>query len=302
MKQVDVAVVGAGPAGIAAALAAAEAGAKTRLIDEQAAVGGSLRWRIAPLGDLPGDFSDLSGHPAVTIASSLAERVGASSLDVATSAVAWGWFEGNILGVLAADGAYELEAGAIVIATGSTDRMMPFAGSTLPGVMTGRAVQIFLHQHRVFPGRAFAVLGSGADADEVVTAIQTAGAAVTCRAASVDDVRASGKRRVEQITCGGTSGVVDCVVVALGRQPDPELALQALAENTLRPETGGFVPVLNADCETSAAKLYVAGDAAGIVRDAEAFAQGRLAGLAAAGASEADLTMARDALSALRQG
>jgi len=239
----------------------------------------------------------------VKIAAALAERVAASSsIDVATSAVAWGWFEGNILGMLAADGAYELEAGAIVIATGSTDQMAPFAGSTLPGVMTGRALHIFLHQHRVFPGRTFAVIGSGADADEVVSAIETAGATVACRASSVDDVRVSGTRRVEQITCGETSGDVDCVVVAMGRQPDPELALQALADNALRPEAGGFVPVLNADGETSAAKLYVAGDAAGIVRDAEAFAQGRLAGLAAAGASEADLVAARDALAGLRHG
>lgn len=302
MKQVDVAVVGAGPAGIAAALAAAAAGAKTALIDEQAAVGGSLRWRIAALTGLPGEFADLNGQPALKIAAALAERVGVSSIDVATSAVAWGWFEGNVLGVLAADGAYELEAGAIVVATGSTDRMQPFAGSTLPGVMTARALQIFLHQHRVFPGRTFAVIGNGADAEEVVTAIETAGATVACRASSVDDVRVSGAQRVEHISCGETTGDVDCVIVALGRQPDPELALQALAENALRPEAGGFVPVLKTDGETTASKLYVAGDAAGIVPDAEALAEGRLAGLSAAGASDVELAAARDALAALRHG
>jgi thioredoxin reductase len=302
MKQVDVAVVGAGPAGIAAALAAAGAGAKTALIDEQGEVGGSLRWRIAPLTDLPDTFAELNGQPAVKIAAALAERVGASAIEVATRAVAWGWFEGNVLGVLAPDGAYELDAGAIVIATGSTDRMQPFPGATLPGVMTARALQIFLHQHRVFPGRTFAVIGSGADADEVASAIETAGATVACHVASVDDVQVSGAQRVERITCGETTGEVDCVVVALSRQPDPELALQALAENVLRPEAGGFVPRLSPDGETTVAGVYVAGDAAGIVRDAEAFAQGRLAGLAAAGAKAADLAQAREALAALRHG
>ena len=300
MKQVDVAVVGAGPAGTAAALAAAGAGARTALIDEQAAVGGSLRWRIAPLTDLPAEFADWSGQPSVKIAAQLAARVGASSIDVATNAVAWGWFDGNVLGILAADRAYELEADAIVVATGSTDRMAPFAGSTLPGVITARALQIFLHQHRVFPGRTFAVIGNGADADEVAIAIETAGATVACRAAEAANVRVTGKRHVERITCGETSGEVDCVVVALGRQPDPELALQALADSALRPEVGGFVPILNADGATSIANVYVAGDAAGIVRDAEAFAQGRLAGLAAAGASDTDLAAAREALAALR--
>jgi pyruvate/2-oxoglutarate dehydrogenase complex dihydrolipoamide dehydrogenase (E3) component len=195
-----------------------------------------------------------------------------------------------------------LEAGEIVVATGSTVLMQPFAGSTLPGVMTARALQIFLHQHRVFPGHTFAVIGSGADAEEVSTAIETAGANVACRASSVDEVQVSGRRRVERFSCGETSGDVDCVVVALGRQPDPELALQALAENALRLEAGGFVPILNDNNESTAPKLYLAGDAAGIVRDAEAFAQGRLAGLAAAGVNDRDLAAARDVLAALRHG
>jgi sarcosine oxidase subunit alpha len=300
VKSVDVAVVGAGPAGIAAALAAASAGARTALIDEQPTVGGSLRWRIAPIADLSGAYRDLSGLPGVKLAAALADRLSATQVEVTTSGVAWGWFEGNILGVLAAAEAYELQAGSIVIASGSTDRMAPFAGSMFPGVMTARAVLTFLHLHRVFPGRRFAVIGSGADAAEVVEAIATAGAEVVARADGLDDLRVSGEGRVGQIEAAGATHAVDCVVVALGRQPDPELALQSLADNVLLAEAGGFVPLRGGDCETSTPRLYVAGDAAGIVSDAEAFAEGHLAGLAAADAAEQQLAAAREALEALR--
>ena len=73
MRTIDVAVVGAGPAGIAAALAAANAGARVAIIDEQSEVGGSLRWRVAPIADLPGTYRDLSGQPGVRLAAALAE-------------------------------------------------------------------------------------------------------------------------------------------------------------------------------------------------------------------------------------
>jgi thioredoxin reductase len=300
VKRVDVAVIGAGPAGIAAALAAASAGAQTAIIDEQPAVGGSLRWRIASIADLPGAYRDLSGLPGVRLASALADRLGATKVEITTGGVAWGWFEGNILGVLSASDSYELQARSIVVASGSTDIMAPFIGSTLPGVMTARAVLTFLHLHRVFPGRRFAVIGSGADAAEVADAIATAGAEVVCRVDGVDGLRVSGDGRVERIEFPGGKHKVDCVVVALSRQPGPELALQALAENVLVPAAGGFVPLRNLDCETSTPGLYVAGDAAGIVSDAEAFAEGQLAGLAAAGAGEAQIAAAREELAAMR--
>jgi pyruvate/2-oxoglutarate dehydrogenase complex dihydrolipoamide dehydrogenase (E3) component len=166
--------------------------------------------------------------------------------------------------------------------------------------MTARAVLTFLHLHRVFPGRRFGVIGSGPDAAEVVEAIVTAGAEVVCRAEGIDDLRVSGDGRVERIEHSDAKHDVDCVVVALGRQPDPELALHALAQNVLLPEAGGFVPLRGLDCETSVPRLYVAGDAAGIVSDAEAFAEGHLAGLAAAGADGETLVAAREALAALR--
>ena len=150
MKQADVVVVGGGPAGCAAALAAAGAGARVVLVDEQPDLGGHLRWRVAPTHGLE---PDLDGQPGVRVAAALAERVAAAGVEVARGSVAWGFFEDNVVGVVEGETAYTLRAASVIVATGSTDRVLPFPGWTLPGVMTARAAQLFLHVHRVLPGR-----------------------------------------------------------------------------------------------------------------------------------------------------
>ncbi len=105
---------------------------------------------------------------------------------------------------------------------------------------------------------------------------------------------------VQEIYLPDRSFDVDTVAVALGRQPDPELALQALARNVYSVGAGGFVPRRGDRLETSTAGVYVAGEAAGNVSVAEAMAEGWLAGLAAAGASDDRIGAARDTLSAVR--
>lgn len=300
MKFVDVAVVGAGPAGTAAALAASSAGAKTVLIDEQPQTGGTLRWSIARIGDLPGNSGDIGGVPGIQLADALRDRLQRSNVETLLRTTAWGWFDENVLGVMAQDKPYQMKANSIVIASGSTDIVMPFSGSTLPGVMTARAVLIFLHVHRVLPGRRFAVLGDGRDADEVIEAIEIAGAEVVCRAKNVAEISASGSDHVQEIHLADCSYGVEAVVLALGRQPDPGLALQSLAQNAYSAAAGGIVPRRGPSCETSTQGVYVVGDAAGMIGTAEAMAEGHLAGLAAADADASLIDDARRELTALR--
>ena len=300
MKTTDVAVVGAGPAGVAAALAAASAGAKTTLIDEQATVGGNLRWRTEIIDGLPSRFDDQNGDRGFQVAAALRDYLLKTNVYALTSATAWGWFEPNTLGVVAPGESYELKAKTTVVASGSTDRVFPFPGSTLPGVMTARAVLIFLHVHRVLPGQRFAIIGEGEASDEVNAALRAAGAEVVCRVKDLEGVKVSGERGVSEIKLPERGFDVDSVVVALGRQPDAELALHSLAQNVFSAGAGGIVPRRNERCETSTAGVYVAGDAAGIVSVGEAMAEGWLAGLAAAGAGDDAIRAAQAELSSLR--
>lgn len=297
MKTTGIAVIGAGPSGIAAALAASEAGAAVTLIDENPAVGGQLRWRITALRGL-GD--GLDGLPACQAVERLEERLAAADVSVLTDAVAWGLFEDGSLAVTTPGGGFLLQAEKIVVATGSVDLVLPFPGWTLPGVMTARAAQILLHVHRVLPGRRVAVVGEGRDAAELISDLEMAGAEVVLRAADPVQVVASGDGRVERVSANGERREADAVVIALGRQPDPELALQAQVDLGYSARLGCHLPLRSELLETSRPGLYVTGEAAGAADLAESFAEGWLAGLAAAGASPERIAATQEALARAR--
>jgi len=297
MTAVEVAVIGAGPAGIAAALAASETGARVTLIDEHPAPGGQLRWRIVALR---GVDDALDGLPAFRAAEQLEARLSQAGASMLMSTVAWGLFDDGRLGVARLDGGFLLQADKFVVASGSVDIVLPFPGWTLPGVMTARAAQILLHLHRVVPGHRVAVLGQGLDAAELVGDLEAVGVDIVVQVADPAEVAASGGERLERVSAHGESHEADALVIALGRQPDPELALQLQVELGYSSRLGCHLPLRNELLETSRPGLFVIGEAAGALDVAEAFAEGRLAGLAASGATPERVTAAREALDRTR--
>lgn len=278
MIAVDVAVVGGGPAGVGAAVSAARAGASTMLFDEQPALGGQLRHRIAMQRTADGNR-----RPSAIVARLLAE-LDASGADVRARATVWGLFAGNVLGVAEAGGAIAVRARCVILATGSTDLPLPFAGGSLPGVMTARALQILLHVERVRPGRRFAVIGSGGIAEEIAGDIAMAGGEVvaTDPGERPDRLRAEGERGVTRLYIEDRAFETDCIVLAMGRQPDIRLAQMAEAAAAFDGDLGGFTTVADAGLCASQPGLFVAGDGAGICTVAKALAEGRFAGVGAA--------------------
>jgi len=155
--ECDVAVVGAGPAGIAAACRAAEAGARTVLLDENPAPGGQIH-------------RHLPGQPAPEGARAWLERLAASGAELRS-----GW------SVVDADAAAEsssprfrfrlfaeddgallsVRASRVVLATGARELFLPFPGWTLPGVMGAGGAQAMAKMGADFRGRSAVVAGSG---------------------------------------------------------------------------------------------------------------------------------------------
>lgn len=295
MNAVEVAVVGGGPAGLSAAIAAARAGARVALLEENRSLGGQLRYRIAALPGL---------EPRVRFPSDLAESLigeaRGAGVDLRPGAVAWGLFAGPVLAVSDGPSSSQIEPSQIVLATGSTDLPFPFLGGSLPGVLTARATQILLHVYRVLPSRRFAVVGTGTEADELCRDVVAAGGEIVVRIdpeLDGQDLAAEGAEGVRALTIAGNRYEVETIVVAIGRQPDAELALMADCEAGYDPRLGGLVPLRDADLRTSIPGILVAGDAAGVCNVATALAEGTFAGLSAAAAlgliSEADLDAAR---------
>jgi len=157
----EVAVVGAGWAGLNAALAAASAGVRVVLVDENAHAGGSALHGAA--------------EPAVArqALQALVDAVKQEErIHVLHGCCAVGLYAHHELLIAEHDrsdgGAFLLRARAVVLATGAIEQPPVFRNNDLPGIMLGSAAQRLLHRHAVAPGRRVVVVGANADAPALV--------------------------------------------------------------------------------------------------------------------------------------
>jgi hypothetical protein len=293
---VSIAVVGAGPAGLAAATEAANAGASVTVLDEQAEPGGQLRYRVQPVTVAAGSHAERPDR----LAERLVDTALVAGVGFRTNATVAGCFAGLELLVLE-DGVTSREVpDALIVATGSTDLPYPFAGATYPGVFSARGLQVLMNLHRVRPGRRFAIIGGAADADELAVDIMLAGGEVVWSGiAPAPFLRADGAQGVRGVTVGQDHYAVDVIAIAVGRQADPALATMAGTPLAFSAELGGLIPLIDDRLRSPIDRMFVAGDAAGVGRVEAVISEGRLAGMAAAAAlglaSDADVAAVRAA-------
>lgn len=161
----DVVVVGAGPAGVAAACAAAEAGRRVLLLDEGMRPGGQI-WRHAVRSGLPRParrWLDRLDHSGATFMG------GTSVVDGAQ-----GWLLAERQGQ-----PQEIRGAALVLATGARERFLPFRGWTLPGVVGVGGAQALVKGGLDVRGARVVVAGTGPLPLAVAAALRTAGADVS---------------------------------------------------------------------------------------------------------------------------
>ncbi|MGH3370572.1 MAG: 2Fe-2S iron-sulfur cluster-binding protein, partial [Nocardioidaceae bacterium] len=149
----DVLVIGAGPAGLAAAAEAANAGASTIVLEERAEPGGE-------------------------VAELVAEAEAAGSRIVAGMA-ALGVFGGPLIAAANGDRLYRIRARHLVFATGAVEQAAVFPNNDLPGVMLSSAVDLLVARYRVLPGGRAVILTSSAKGYETARTLRDAGADVT---------------------------------------------------------------------------------------------------------------------------
>jgi glycine/D-amino acid oxidase-like deaminating enzyme len=151
----DVLVVGAGPAGLSAAIAAAEAGASVIVLDERSAPGGQY---AKPLAD---SHADTAPDPQFRLGTALRERALAAGAHIDTEATVWGGFAADEIAALVRGRAVTFRPRQLVLAPGAHERPVPLPGWTLPGVMTTGALQTLVRAQRVCPGERVLIAGSG---------------------------------------------------------------------------------------------------------------------------------------------
>ncbi|MDX2090648.1 MAG: 2Fe-2S iron-sulfur cluster-binding protein [Kofleriaceae bacterium] len=286
--EMDVCVVGGGPAGLAAATTTARAGRSTVLIDDQLRPGGSLR-----------------ADPRTGRREAEARWAAAAQANVLVLArsTAIGFFpedDGGVLAVAAPDRLYRVYAKQWVWATGGYVVNLPFADNDRPGVIAARAVGRLLVDHGILPGERVCIVEVpprvteppglacpsavvAGDVDALALALRTAGADVT-RVALTDMVRTRGRSWTNCVET--TRGKVDCDVVAVAALPAPasEGARQQGCQVVLDAEAGGFKVVVDARGMTAVPNVWACGDVTGYKGPVAAAADGERVGDAVAGA------------------
>ncbi|MGI8909491.1 MAG: 2Fe-2S iron-sulfur cluster-binding protein, partial [Rubrobacteraceae bacterium] len=206
----DVVVAGGGPAGMSAAVAAAEAGAQVLLVEEEHELGGHLRW---------GDGEDLAALRELREA--VARTPG---IEVMTDSVVAGRYDGNWVAVLQRNLGHVEErlvkarAKVMVVAPGLIERPYVFEGNDLPGVMLSTAARRLINLYAVKPGERTVVLTANAEGDAAVADLESA---------SVEVVRVEDARRGGDIVRVHGSGGVRAVEFGDGTKVECDLVVTA---------------------------------------------------------------------------
>lgn len=158
--QVELAIIGAGPAGIEAAITASEAGIDVMLIDGNPLPGGQYYHQ------LPSPFMSGGQTPSQKEGAILLRLLKGSSVRRLMDTLVWGAFpveegEGYLLTLYGENAPMRVQAKSLIIGTGAYDAAFPFPGWTLPGVMTAGAAQILVKYQRISPGKRVLISGSG---------------------------------------------------------------------------------------------------------------------------------------------
>jgi NADPH-dependent 2,4-dienoyl-CoA reductase/sulfur reductase-like enzyme len=153
----DVVVIGAGPAGLAAAATSAKAGLSTLMLDENVGPGGQV-WRA--IASTPVIERDCLGAD-YWAGGDLVEEMRASGAEIVQRATVWSLDRNLEIGVSVGGASAFIKARRVIVATGALERPFPIPGWTLPGVMTAGAAQTMLKSSALVPDGRTVIAGQG---------------------------------------------------------------------------------------------------------------------------------------------
>ncbi|MDB5810058.1 MAG: sarcosine oxidase, alpha subunit [Betaproteobacteria bacterium] len=305
----DVLIAGGGPAGLAAAVAAARTGARVILADEGSQFGGSLL----------ADRADIDGEPALNwVRRTVAELRAMPDVTLLTRGTVFGYFDHNAVAICErpaqspeyapAQRLWKVRARQVVLATGALERPLVFPNNDVPGVMLASAARHYANRYAVRPGSraviftnndsAYATaldLEAGGISTLVVDArrgtlgrapVQAQKAAIECRFSSAI-VHVHGGRRVTAVDIAaidpdgkinGRTTTIDCDLVCMSGGWSPTVHLHSQAKGQLRYDKAlsAFVPAATLPA------LRSAGSANGAMSLSACLSEGFAAGAVAA--------------------
>ena len=318
MREVELLIIGSGPAGLCAAISAASAGARVLILERGFQPGGQL---VKQTHMFFGSERQYASHRGVDIAGLLLKQLRGyeDRIELLLNATAVGFYEDNVVTVLKDEAKYfKVKAQAVICATGAYEKSLAFPNNDLPGIYGAGAVQTLMNVYGVRPGNRVLMVGAGnigvivsyqllQAGIEVVAVLDAAprigaylvhasklarmGVPILCshtikEAIGSECLEAAVVCRVDEafrpIPGTETRYDVDVMCISVGLSPLNELLAMRGVDMKYVPQLSGLVPLRTESCETSIPNIYVAGDASGIEEASSAMAEGYLAGLCAA--------------------
>lgn len=311
MNDAPFVIIGAGPAGLSAAEILLKSGAHVVLIDRSDRLGGQLTKQTHMFFGSEKQHASMRG---IDILELMVDALsGYDNLTVHKETTVVGMYKDKTLACLKGETYFKVHAQAIIVATGASEKALPFENNDLPGVYAAGAVQTLMNVYGVKPGNKVLMVGSGNIGLIVSYQLMQAGIEVVKLVEAADSIsgylvhaskirrygvpiemkksvkRAIGKTAVEAVELWdldenwqgipGTEEIIECdtICLAVGLAPLTELMQQIGVEITFIGELGGNVPRINTKFETSVPGVYACGDVAGIEEASSAMIAGKIA-------------------------
>ncbi|MDD3831121.1 MAG: NAD(P)/FAD-dependent oxidoreductase [Clostridia bacterium] len=315
MKRTDIAIIGGGPAGLCASIAAAKMGAKVTLIERNSTLGGQLVKQTHMFFGSQKQYASTRGIDICKILDNEVNKY--DNIEVLTNTTVLGMYEDGVI-TLDCNGSYKkMLPSRIIVATGASEKYLPFANNDLPGIYGAGAVQTLMNVYGVKPADSVVMVGAGNIGLIVSYQLMQAGVSVNAIIDAAPSIggylvhaskvarlgvpiltsttvkSAHGKEYITGITTvklddkwqeiEGSESYLPCdnLCISVGLSPLAELLWQIGCEMKYVPTLGGFVPTRDNHLKTSIDSVYVAGDVAGIEEASSAMVEGSIAGLCA---------------------
>lgn len=309
IERYDLIVIGAGPAGLSAAIEAAKNGLSPIVFDENAKPGGQLFKQIHKFFGSKEHKAKIRGYK---IGEDLLKEAQEYGVKVVLNATVIGLYQEKEITVKIGEEVKHYKGDSILVATGASENMVTFKGWTLPGVIGAGAAQTMMNLHHVKAGERILMLGSGNVGLVVSFQLMQAGCEVVALVDAAPRIGGYGVHAAKVARCGvpfylshtiieaeGTDCVtgvtigevgpdwkikpgtekhfdVDTICLAVGLSPMSQLLKQAGCE--MKDTPGGYVPVCDELGATSIEGIYAAGDVSGIEEASSAMIEGRISG------------------------
>lgn len=315
MKNVDLVVIGGGPAGLCATINAAKSGANVLLVERDKKLGGQLVKQTHMFFGSEKQYASIRGFDIANILLDEIAKFG-DQVEIMSHTSVLGIYEDGVITLEKNKEYIKIKPKSIILATGASEKFSAFPNNDLPGVYGAGAVQTLMNVYGVKPGERALMVGAGNIGLIVAYQLMQAGVEIAAIIHHSDKiggyhVHASkikrmgipiltnhaikevvGKYKVEKVIIwemadrntpipGSEKELdVDTVCISVGLSPLVNLLAQAGCEMTYN--HGSTVAVKDETFQTTVEGIYVAGDASGVEEASMAMVEGYLAGLSAA--------------------